>query len=683
MTTITWKDRAEKTCVLEITDGNSGITELTAGANPFVTSIDETDDIFQPIRGCTGNIGVKIDSVDDIVSLVGRTPISTPVMLTVNDNIRWVGFLSCESFSQEWDKGPLDIDLPVMSGLEVIKGMRYPYTGLSDLGYINFAQFIVNMNTALGNMYTAFYFPNISNPGVTLKYKFRMSNYATPDDKNTTYEMATYYDILEDICKLFGWQVVEYHSYLVFMAADVKSLNGQSSNCLGWNSTQFARLAAGQTATSSGVTFSTIVPEFFGVDHRRSFVAGANKVDVVGNLNEIADDIWSMDVVAQCVYKGHNSFSPNLQSYSIKKFASYQADGLSYPNGNIVASNSMAGGVDVQNGYNIKYANFYAPSTGAYGGSIAYEKFYKFTNTHEITEGDRDFVMRLITKGINTNLYVAHTIRTNYYYTPNQNTTDKFYIRGDVKVANAADDVFDAPTGTTYCRAVFKIGDYYYNGSAWTTTAASLILSIRDGEIDGYGHTTGSGVVFTADIPAPSSVSGEVVLQLMATTLGHSNYGPGDEYVAYENLKIQLVTANSRRSGVYIESSNIRSDINENKTNLNNGFTDEWTQNCGLTLAREDVVDCNGVVLKSDLTLPDSLYSSKYPEKALCDRVSAYAAQARMVLYAVVKGEGELLSPLKCYAMESGGRPWICLCQKMNWKNNEITAGFFEPSYNS
>ena len=79
----------------------------------------------------------------------------------------------------------------------------------ADLGYINFAQFLCNLNTALGNIYTYIYFPNISNPATTLKYKFRMSNYATANENNTTYEIATYYDILEDICKLFGWQAIE------------------------------------------------------------------------------------------------------------------------------------------------------------------------------------------------------------------------------------------------------------------------------------------------------------------------------------------------------------------------------------------------------------------------------------------------------------------------------------------
>ncbi len=105
MKTITWKDIEDRTCVLTINDGSVVTTELTPGENPFVTQTDDMDDIFQPIRSTTGNIGIVIDSVDDVSTMIGRTPITTPVTLTVEGNVRWKGFLSCESFSQEWDRG--------------------------------------------------------------------------------------------------------------------------------------------------------------------------------------------------------------------------------------------------------------------------------------------------------------------------------------------------------------------------------------------------------------------------------------------------------------------------------------------------------------------------------------------------------------------------------------------------
>ena len=58
--TITWKDNDDRTCVLTIADGQSAVTTLTLGEEPFVTSIDDTDDLFQTIRTSSGNIGVSI-----------------------------------------------------------------------------------------------------------------------------------------------------------------------------------------------------------------------------------------------------------------------------------------------------------------------------------------------------------------------------------------------------------------------------------------------------------------------------------------------------------------------------------------------------------------------------------------------------------------------------------------------
>ena len=674
--TITWKDIANRTCVLTINDGSSGTTALTPGADPFITQIDDSDDLFQPIRTSSGNIGIVVDSVDDIVSLIGRTPISTPVTLTVGGTIRWVGFLSCESFTQEWDRGPLNIALPVMSGLEVLNGLRYPYIRLSNLGYINFAYFLVMMNNSLGGIYVSFYFPNISETDTTLTYKFRVSNYATPDDKNTTYEMATYYEILEDICKLFGWQAIEYGQSLVFLAADVKKVTS-GCNMKGYTAANMESIAGGSTSvTGQLVSFDTVVPDFFGVDHRRSFVAGKNKVDVVGNLNEIPEDIWEMDVIEQCVYKSFHTTGLNLHTlYLAYYFATYQSEGSSSPNGNIRVRNSLAGGgIDTENGYNIKYYNYLNHGESAYGGSVSYERFYDYQDG----EGDSAFVMRLITKAYDDSMFTAHDIHTNFLYTPSQNSGDKFYITGQIETAATAGDFFSTPSGVVYLRAVFRVGNYYYNGNDWSTTSASFVLEVLNGKINRYGYLNNGNITFKNYISAPNQ-TGEVMLQLLATTT--TDYGPGNVYVAYENLKIRLET--DSLGWLIKEKAIANPDVNENKTNLNNGFSDEWNQSCGLTLARGSVPACNGVVLKSDLTLPASLYDSKYPEKALCDRVATYAAQARMVLYAIVKGEGAMMSPLKKYAMQSGGRPWICLCQTVNWQNNEITAGFFEPSYNT
>ena len=209
--TVTWLNDDNKTCVLTLVDDNSSTVALTPAAEPFSTSIQESDDLFTPIRSSNGYIRIVVDNVDSIADLVGAAPIDRAVYLSVNSNARWKGFLACESFTQAWDRGPIEIELPVVSPLEVARGI-YPSAALDNLGYINFAQFLINMNTALGDGFTTglawsrFYFPVLSETPDTLQYQFDMKNYATAIDKNTKHEVASYYEILEDICKLFGWQ---------------------------------------------------------------------------------------------------------------------------------------------------------------------------------------------------------------------------------------------------------------------------------------------------------------------------------------------------------------------------------------------------------------------------------------------------------------------------------------------
>ena len=308
MRRLTWKNESEQTCVLTIQDGATGVTDmkmLPSGA-PFMTATQQTTELFTPIRTQSGYIRVEADSVDDVADLVGSAPLQRAVELQVEGVVRWRGFLACESFSQAWDVMP-SLELPVMSPMEAARGLT-PSAELSALGYINFAQFICNMNEVLGSPFEKFYFPVVSEPSTTLKYLFTMQNYATATDKNTKHEVADYYTIMEDICKLFGWQCVEYETSLVFMAADVKALEaGTNNNFRGYTAARLAELAAGTNdEPTEKPAFTPTIPVIFGADHHMNYIAGKKSVEVTGDLNERSETIWSMDVFEQCEFKGNN-----------------------------------------------------------------------------------------------------------------------------------------------------------------------------------------------------------------------------------------------------------------------------------------------------------------------------------------------------------------------------------------
>lgn len=695
-TTVTWKNDYGNTCVLTIQDGSESTTTLTPASEPFTTSVQESDDIFTQIRSGNGYIRVVVDSVDDISYLVGSAPLNRAVELRVSNVIRWVGFLACETFTQPWDKGPLELELPVVSPLEVLKGV-YPSSDLSALHYVNFARIIYDMHAALGSPYERFYFPNVSEPVTTLKYQFDMKNYATSIDKNTGHETASYYDILEDICKLFGWAVVENENWLVFMCPDCKVSIG-SSIWKGYNAADLNTIGDGGSSSARYTPLTQkITPEIYGADHDMTWLAGRKSVEAVGVLNEMDETIWSMDVIGQCVYKGSDGASAGSTqelNYYIKKYGVYQSEGASAPNGNIQVYNSIYGmaAPDV-NGNNIKYTNWHNNNENAYGGSIGYEQNYWADQYGDVTQGQDTWVTRLILKAYSAGDTVIR-IQTNFNYTPTQNAqptptpNEAFVIEGNLMYAATRQDLFAKTTGTHYVKAMLLIegtNTYYWSPqNGWTTTAASFLMQVKEGEISAFGYYTNNRTLMLyPNIPVPKNISGQVTLNLIAATSNDIENWPGSAYLAYEDFKIKIVPTQNTRGAIKIEDKEQRKDENKKKINLNNGFTDSWSQECGLTLARENLPDSYGVVLAADKTLPSSLYNSQWPEDALADRASSYYGRSRLRIRAIVKKLSTAVSNLSLYRFTPNGQLYVCIEQQHNWRTDEVIANFWEPTYNT
>jgi len=687
--TVTWLNDNGKTCVLTLVDDNSSTVALTPAAEPFTTSIQESDDIFTPIRSSNGYIRIVVDNVESIADLVGAAPKDRAVYLSVNSNARWKGFLACESFTQAWDRGPIEIELPVVSPLEVARGI-YPSAALDNLGYINFAQFLVNMNTALGVGFTTglawsrFYFPVLSETPDTLQYQFDMKNYATAIDKNTKHEVASYYEILEDICKLFGWQAIEYENDLVFLAADKKCYeSGSTVAYRGYNHSKMQNIANGSYASPSDtVSFNAHTPTIFGADHDMSWLAGKKSVEVTGQLNERDEVIWGMDVFQQCEFKGNNYHSEMAvgqpQRYTVKKMGCIHG-------GNIeVFNNVFSGGASIPDtdGNNIKYARAYLGATNAYGASITYEQFAEYENTlpyKTIVGGSLDFFQRLILKAYSQVAIINARIATNFFYDKTQNQQyNAFRVSADVKYAENATDAFESSWGgQKYLEMSFVIKDgsteYYYDRTdGWNTEGGVVQIYVSDGKIDEASYNS---------IPAPDNIKGEFVLYIWSSTDGIN-----DGFIALENLSIQLYTKEGRVKGKQsprVELDELRENENVDKVQLSNGFTDSWSQDCGLTLAREAVPDSYGAVLNASKAQPSNLYDGKWPEDAMAERANNYFARARRRIRAIVESKNKMLNPMVPYTFTSGGRPFICMEQTHNWRTDEVRANFFEPEFNS
>ena len=681
-TTVTWKDVEERVCVATITDGQGVVTALTPADAPFMTQIDDDDDLFSCIRSGSGYIRVVVDDVNDVNHLIGSRPLDRMVTVRVNGTLRWKGFLSCESFSQTWDRGPLELELPVASGLEMLHSL-YPPHLLSDLGYISFAKFLSDMDAEMGYFWDYFCFPNISDPMTTLGYVFSMMNYATATDKNTAHEVSSYFDILEDICKLFGWQVVEYESSLVFLAADVKQVEN-GSNMIRLTEGQLRMIGTSSPPSPEPLDFDLIVPTIWGDDHSRSFLAGKKSVETIGQMNERDEVVWEMNVIGQCSYRGYNTYIGDYgvdysYNYRIYRQGAYtrQLGSVVSTVGNILAYNSIFGMDHADtDGNNIKYHNMLGGS--AYGGSVTSEMLlhYEFMSPTRLIGGSWDYVDRIITKANDSSLLKCVDINTNYFYTPTQSaSTSRFRIEANIKTADGPTDIFvNAPNGFTVEVALMIVANgvrYYYAGprsGGWTTTSTTVVLSVHDnGELYDERY-----------FEVPTNISGQLVLRIFATTDRQ-----GTKYVSWEGIKITQLndTRSVWQQDRYVDDK-YRMNINQRKIVLSNGFTDTWSNDCGLTLAREVVPDCYGIVLNANKARPASLYDGKWPEDALAERASAYFSQGRQKIDASVRFDGKLLEPWNVYQLGEESQPYVCMAQTVNWKECVVKGCFYEPTYN-
>lgn len=259
-------------------DGSwSGITQVTAGATPFMTNEDSSDDFFYPVRSQTGTLQVCTRlpnggtlNPDDIRP---ANNIERPIILNrINSNdevqaVEWQGFLSCEAYSQNYTSVPENIDIPVISVLEAMRTAELSFNMFGQTGSETVGDFIADM---LRQVYEEMFLQvsavySQASSDILSKYIFvsQFFSYDTSESSETisyVYKGAPLYDILTEICKFMGWVCREQGETLYFIR--------NWSDEIGTTSANISSL------------------ELRDKDHKRSIRQGAKSVSVVANVSD-------------------------------------------------------------------------------------------------------------------------------------------------------------------------------------------------------------------------------------------------------------------------------------------------------------------------------------------------------------------------------------------------------------
>lgn len=641
---ITFKSlRRGTTYVLTIADGSNTVVNLTPSATPFITDMDNSDDFFAPVRSQSGTIEI-LGEVSDVEPLLAADPISRLVTLNGTEGstttLRWKGYLQAAALSQTWDKGPIAISLPVVSHLGIIESYNF-----EQAGYVRFAAFVKALNECTATaFYTSFVFPNITNIATILKYHFSGQAFAEWDDEKLVYNYSSYKNVLEEICKLFGWVAIELADQLCFVAPD------STAGYVQFSASDIATLASGGTATGTTITQSTLIEKIDGAGHNIDYLPGKKKVKVSATPGNSFGNLFKFDTKNYAIRstedhsRPHESGSSEYDHYWTKNYGDSTEIEVTY-NGNI------------------RYDNFYYQNESQqYGSSCVTERQLTTDNTATPSPVVSDFgwmshiVCHSDVNGTN-NICSVHPARKHYA----SGLMGDMYIqiKFTVNQSKGYDQEWEPYTGWLGMKVLMD-DNVLMDSRVWVEGGHPYYHQA------GYANADGCVAII------PGNATGNLHIQFNIPVLLYV-----DMYHSIQDLEVTY--ANDWRR-------HVNDPLNENisEYEIYNGFTESLEQSNVLTTQRPEFANQLtseqigwGLVLDDDLDPIMKLYGNYYPEDALAQRMRDHYSVSKKRITAQLRSRGGLFSPLHLHTPGSGSG-MVCLFQSVNWIDDKIEAALFE-----
>lgn len=222
--------RTNAVYTLNIGGGSGTAIALKGGAQPFTTEENDDEDQFCPIRTQTGHIRIVDDgkdangnalSADWWKDLAPINDTERPVTLTgvdANGNslgTLWQGFMQAQNFSGTLFGNPQEREFPVQCIISVLAAKK---VSVSEGRLCNFAYLLRYIfNTLPSDLRpTSYVIQGGAHAQQWLLKRLDWNNFLQEDKDNDVTARYNLYEILEDICRFWGW-TIRTHKTTVYM----------------------------------------------------------------------------------------------------------------------------------------------------------------------------------------------------------------------------------------------------------------------------------------------------------------------------------------------------------------------------------------------------------------------------------------------------------------------------------
>ena len=427
---------------------------LTGAAEPFVTQEDDAEDVFTPVRTQSGYLRIVDNGSFDWKSLLPATDVALPVTLMKGSTTLWQGFMQSQNFGSLIFVGRQEHEYPIQCALASIGGKDI----VDATDYVTeMKNFAFYLKRILDYVYTVsshiLDFDNIYVQGgmyaqdALLKLIDPLALAEIDVDKNTVSAQYNMLEVLEDICRYWGWTARTSGRNLI--------LTG-----VGFTDSRFLRLTKAQLATMAGGTAAGTFPSpdartignvFASTDNELTLVRGFSKATVHADAGDAANDI--IDLFPEYIVDHMSTSSRQPWEYYGKNMM-------------FLKEAASIDGIDLA-GSTLSTSKFYTA------------KAYEVQVGLDITSVQESSVIYIGAQYDGTNRATLNTKFEHNYAACVIELEADTYVGGEKMVSN--DSNFDWGNKYMYMRIGIgptRANAKWFNGSSWQDTATTVKMTI-------------------------------------------------------------------------------------------------------------------------------------------------------------------------------------------------------------
>lgn len=627
---------------VEIYDGNysDDPIEIIGGAEAFVTREIDDEDMYLPIRTQSGYLRFIVRDANIVNEMQPINTTDRPVILRgPNQSVCWFGFLRPEQYNQPWAPMPYEIEIPLMSVMEAMQGVKVPQAE----GYVSFYSLVRLINDYVPT--TIFITAPEETPvdGIFVQYNnFReLLTIAERANRGTTdkYECQSLYEVMQAFCQYFGFSLHEYGNTFFCVVYPDTNINYQDLDDQG--GTQPSQW--GSLPLTSMVICGANNRQNYSKMYRRirgEFDTARSKMDEVFGIDEFfkqfsVQGAYPTGAPRNLLFNGNAEIQP-------------------YKNG----SQAVA---------------WIADSPTDSGGQIIRKPDARLNSVER--EGATWYDMFLVY----SQKYKAGTPESALKF----NIPSYIYLNGTeyaaINIDGNVSPWYDVSQGDGFIKKLhckFRIGPYwlkiveqsgYLPHYEWSVTETSCYILVDDG-----GNLTMHGAQYTLDYRAEADidhVSGFAIDMPSALNPGYysvyfellANAEPSADFGQYSSIGylINNLAIRVLRGVNSISQPTPDFDKNVIMRNTNGMYQDDYIIGCAITSKR-------GVQYGAGVTLDEdhAYITTKYDEQGVIRR-AAIMDKSRELINVSVRNNTQPID-----SITNGGRTYGILSQSINWRDD-------------